>query len=481
MNNKNINKWLELADKQPVPVLKHTIKELRHLCRQEDIPIKEITHVVERDPGLVVHILHEFNNKRKGRLSAEITHINQAFRLMGTDQLTQLPEALPAIGDVLNEQSKYRLLLIFNRAYHASRFATDWAALRRDMTPDEVFTASILHFLGEMIISMHEPELLDKIAHLKIEKHLPSEEAQYLTLGFTLDELSLKIADKWKLPSLVREALHPESASSPRAYGINLAVQFTRVVGYEGWYSHETHDIQKSIADWLGIKLSTVIARTHMIAAEVAREIPQYDIPPIARLLPLIIEAEIEEQESDEDKIDLTSICLIPQVPVLHAAIKNLTTLSPAEITEDSVIHDIVDAMHDGIGLNRVAYCRYSEEERMFHGHVLKGTENDLVFNRFHIAVNSANLFTHLIKKPQAVLINDSNRANYWKLVPPEFQKLINNNSFVVMTIFKKDKPYALFYADRHSSACQLDERSYSYFKTLCTHASKILSQITDT
>ena len=173
-------------------------------------------------------------------------------------------------------------------------------------------------------------------------------------------------------------------------------------------------------------------------------------------------------------------MCLIPQVPVLHTAIKNLTTLSPDEITEDSVIHDIVDAMHDGIGLNRVAYCHYSDEDRMFHGHILKGTENDLVFNRFHIDVNNANLFTHMIKKPQAVLINDSNRANYWKLVQPEFQKLINNNSFVVMSIFKKDKPYGLFYADRHTSNCQLDDRSYSYFKTLCTHAAKILEQISN-
>ncbi|MCW8988770.1 MAG: HDOD domain-containing protein, partial [Gammaproteobacteria bacterium] len=129
MNN-NLNKWIELAEKQPVPVLKHTIKELRYLCRKEDIPIKEITHVVERDPSLIVHILRQSNNRRKGRLSTEITHINQAFRLMGTDQLTRLPDALPAVGDVLEGQAKYRLLQTFNRAYHAARFATDWAALR---------------------------------------------------------------------------------------------------------------------------------------------------------------------------------------------------------------------------------------------------------------------------------------------------------------------------------------------------------------
>lgn len=480
MNNKNLNKWIELAEKQPVPVLKHTIKELRGLCRQEDIPIKEITHVVERDPSLIVHILHESNNRRKGRLSAEITHINQAFRLMGTDQLTRLPDALPAVGDILEGQAKFRLLQTFNRAYHAARFATDWAAIRRDMTPDEVFTATNLHFLGEMVVSMNSPELLDKIAHLKIEKHMPSEEAQFLTLGFTLDELSLALAEKWQFPSLVKEALHPENANSPRAYGIMLGVQLSRIVCYEGWDCPATNKIQESVAEWLGIKLSALVTRTHIIAAEIAREIPQYDTPAYARTIPLIIEHKEDGEDVEDTKDDQTSLCLIPQLAVLHNAVKNLTTLSPTETTVESLIHLIVDAMHDGIGLNRVVFCHYSEEERRFNPFVIKGTENDFVFNRFKIEVNSANLFTHLIKKPQALLINDANRATYWKLVPEDFQKLINNNTFVVMSIFKNEKPYGLFYADRHTSTCQLDERSYSYFKTLCTHTSKILNQISD-
>ncbi|MDH5395698.1 MAG: HDOD domain-containing protein, partial [Gammaproteobacteria bacterium] len=124
--DKNLQHWVELADKQPIPVLKYTIKELRFLCQKAEIPLKEITHVVERDPGLVIHILRSSNNRPKGRLSSEITHVNQAFRLMGTDQLTRLPDALPAASDVLTDNAKVRLFATFSRAYHAARFATAW-------------------------------------------------------------------------------------------------------------------------------------------------------------------------------------------------------------------------------------------------------------------------------------------------------------------------------------------------------------------
>ena len=477
----NINKWLELAERQPVPVLKHTIKELRSLCRQEEIPLKEITHVVERDPGLVVHILRTSNNRTKGRLSSEITHVNQAFRLMGTDQLTKLPDALPAVGDVLENKAKVRLLATFNRAYHAARFATDWAFIRRDMTPDEVFAAAQLHFLGEMIISMHAPELLDKIATLRTEDNLASEEAQYMVLGFTLNELTLKIAEKFQFPELVKEALSPENAKFPRAYGIMLGVQLARNVTYDGWYSNNTFEIQEQIADWMDISVDEVIARSHTIAAEIAREVPQYDTLPAARFLPLIIQPPVE----DEVKTDITqqhdktaSICLIPQLSVLQSAVKEITTFSTQNINPEQLIQHIVTAMHDGIGFNRVVFCHYNEDESLLQGQIFKGSENDPIFNRFKINTRDSNLFKHLIQKPQAVLMNESTRAKFWPLVPEYFQKLIITNSFAAMSIFIKNKPYGLFYADRHTSTCQIEDRSYNYFKTLCTHTTKVLEQL---
>lgn len=480
MENKNIDKWVKLAVNEPVPVLKYTIKALRDLCCREEIPLKEITHVVERDPGLVVHILCSSNNRPKGRLSTEITHVNQAFRLMGTDQLTKLPDALPAVGDVLGDKAKVRLLATFNHAYHAARFATDWAFIRRDMTPDEVFAAAQLHFLGEMILAIHSPELLDKMSQLRVNDHLASEEAQYMILGFTLNELTLKIAEKLKFPSLVTEALSAENAKFPRAYGIMLAVQLARNITHEGWYSKHTFELQEKIAEWMGIPVDDVISRSHTIAAEVAREIPQYDTVPIARLLPLIIARPVEQASAaeEEEPQEQACICLIPQLSILRTAVKELTTFSPKNINPEQLIQHIVTAIHDGSGFNRVVFCSYNENEHILEGEVLKGAENDPVFNRFRINTGTANLFSHLITKPQAVLMNESTRANFWPLMPDEFQKLINTNSFVAMSIFIKNKPYGLFYADRHTSICQIEERSYGYFKTLCTHATKILEQL---
>lgn len=479
MKNKQLDKWVDLAEEHPIPVLKHTIKELRHLCQREDIPIKEITHVVERDPGLVIHILRDSNSRPKKGLASEITHINQAFRLMGTDQLTRLPDALPAAGDVLNKESKIRLFSTFNRAYHAARFATDWAAIRRDMTPDEVFTAAQLHFLGEMVIAVHEPALLDKITELRIQDHLAAEEAQFIVLGFTFNELTKKIADRLKFPELVHEALSAENARHPRAYGIMLGVQLSRSVTFEGWYSENTFNLQKEIAEWMDIPVDAVIARSHTIAAEIAREIPQYDTVPAAyHLIANMPDKKTTATKAEHDSQHDAALCLIPQLPVLRESMKMFADFSTEPMEVDDFIKEVVSAIHDGIGLNRVVFCLYNEDSNLLEGHIFKGSENDPVFNRFNIKMDNNNLFVRLITKPQAVLVNDASRDKLWPIVTADFQKLIITNSFVAISIFIKDKPYGMFYADRHTAACQIENKSYNYFKSLCREANKILETI---
>ena len=135
-------------------------------------------------------------------------------------------------------------------------------------------------------------------------------------------------------------------------------------------------------------------------------------------------------------------------------------------------------AMHDGIGLNRVVFARYEKNTKSLVGTVIVGSSNNPVFNRFNIKLDIPHLFTRLMEKPQAILINDETRNKFWSLVPQEFAKLIGTNSFAAMSVHYKDEPLGLFYADRHTSSCQIEDTSYKYFKTMSTQCSKILNSL---
>jgi len=475
----SLDQWLERIGDNPVPVLNRTIEQLRHLCKKENAAVTELASTVQQDPGLVVHLLHIMNNRSSSSMSTEITSVQQALMMMGTDQLSRLPSELPAMEKTLKAPALPRLLRTFARAYHAAQQATSWARQRRDMIPDEIFAAAQLHFLGEMHIAMHAPQLLDRIDTMRNEKNVASEEAQYIVLGFTLDQLTARLARLWKLPQLLLEALHPENAKYPRAYGVMLAVQLARGADVS-WQSDKTRKIQHQAAEWLDIDPDEIVAQSHQLAAEVARESAIYQTVPAAASLVQIQQqpekferqSELEIQQSD------AAICLVPQINVLKSLLAGLKRNELPADNAYQVVSYILKGLHDGIGLNRVLFACYDHDHKCLLAEKIIGADTDPAFSRFEIPLKVPSLFSQLMEKNQAVLINDTNRTKLWSLVPVEFQKLIGTNSFVAMSVVFDNKPVGLFYADRHHSSCQLDQRSYQYFKAVCNYAGQTLQRL---
>lgn len=483
-----IDSWIERIGDKPIPVLGETIKELKQLCSQENVSIPALTDVVECDPGLTVQILRNFNQRKRNSMSSEVTSVKQALMMMGTEQLSQLPERLPSLDETLGEVSRQRLLTIFARAYHAGQQATDWAIQRRDMTPDEVFAAAELHFLGEMLFAIVAPEKLQEIDDLRHDKHIASDEAQYLVLGFTFNQFTRALARKWQLPSLMLEALHDSNAQHPRAYGIMLAVQIAQSA-FIDWHSKKTYEIYEQVAEWLGLEQSSVTSKSHKLAVKIADKSAIYRVRPAAALLPLLPVVAVTENKVSEKpsassaNVSLPSsdetadICLSPQQTLLKNALHELTKMGQGNKALD-IISKTVRGMHDGIGLNRVVFAKHDKNTRTLKGVVIVGSSNNSLFNRFEIKQDIPHLFTRLMEKPQAILINDTTRNKFWSLVPKEFARLIGTNSFAAMSVFYKDEPLGLFYADRHTSSCQIDETSYQYFKTMSTQCTKILNSL---
>lgn len=472
----DIDAWIKKIGDQPVPVLGDTIRDLKRLCAMDDVPVPEITNVVERDPGLTVQILRSSNLRRRNSLSTDVTSVKQALMMMGTAQLSKLPERLPDIEKSVSEATRQRLLKIFSRAYHAGRQASYWAVQRRDMTPDEVFAAAELHFLGEMLFAMVAPEKLHEIDELRKEKHISSEEAQYLVLGFSLNQFTRALARRWQLPRLVVEALHDGNAQYPRAYGIMLAVQVAQCA-FIDWYSPRTLEFYQMTAEWLNDDIENVIRQSHRLAVDIARNSELYHTQPAAALLPMLPSVQKLTQEKSAvrpSSNDIADICLIPQPGVLKSAIQEINKLVHGKNALE-LIARAVHGMHDGIGLNRVVFAEYDPVTLQLKSRIVAGASNDPHFSRFNISLKKPSLFSELMKKTQGILINDVTRQKFWPMIPEEFARFIGTNSFIAVSLHIKSRPLGLFYADRHTSSCQLDNTSYNYFKTLSVNIGKIL------
>ena len=175
----------------------------------------------------------------------------------------------------------------------------------------------------------------------------------------------------------------------------------------------------------------------------------------------------------DED----ADFCLMPQRRVLLRVMKSLTQTEES-LSLKKVLALTMEGMHEGLGLNRVVFAMLTPDKGQLRARSILGSDNDPLFNRFVIDLESHNLFTRLLEKPQSLWLDENNRGKFFPLIPIGFHKLIRNDSFLVMSLFVRNKPVGIFYADRHTNACRLDAESYKRFKQLVAQASQTLSRI---
>jgi len=438
--------------------------------------------------------------------------------LLGIDRAKRLPLGHPQLESTLNGYAQKGYIRAACRAFHAAFQAWDWAHINNDHAPEEIMLAALLHDVAEMALWVTAPEKMHQFRKLMLKDRIPTDEAQYIAFGESLEHFSREIAARWQLPELVNDALRPENANNPRIRGVMLAVQLARTTE-RGWYWEKAERIMPQIADYLGAPIDEVIPHVHKNAIRTAREAPFYEARQAAALLPMLpggeqlsIDDEFPEPitkanaqvsktsasttvakiadagsaqtahqinaSSTPEQAPATTVCLSPQPPIYNKALRELHQ-GIGTLNSSDLMRKAVHCMHDGIGLNRAVFTLLTKHPDKLVSRFIIGSDNDPIFSRFAITLNKPHLFTRLMEKQVSLWVNDDNRAKYWPLIPGDFKTLIKTNSFFAMSIHVKDKPVGLFYADRRSIDCKLDAASYKQFRQVCQLVAKGLANLT--
>ena len=465
-----VTDWEQRLESVPVPAFRHSFESLRPLCRNENVRMAALADVIQEDPGLTIRLLRMINHLNHKHLGAEVTTVEHALMMLGLAQVASITDGLPQIEDIPAGPGRDGLMRTLSRAYHAAYQAWDWARLQKDAEPDEIFAATLLHQLAEMLLWLQAPEKMVEVEELVGSSGIDPEEAQYVVLGFGLDQLGAALAKAWSLPTLVRESLLPENAQHARPLCVMLGVQLAREVE-RGRSGNRTRAVIGQVAEYLHWPVEAAASRAHRNAVEAARATTFYQVLPAAARLLEPIGAVPREDAAAE-------FCLTPRPDVFNRVVGTLST--PAtELTATGIIALSLEGLHEGAGLNRVVFAMLSKDQQRLRARNIVGADNDALFNQFGIELEGDSLFSRLMRKPQAIWINDTNRDRSWPLVPEAFRHTVRTYSFFAMSVFVKGRPAGLFYADRHTSECSLDAAAYEQFKRLAVLATRAIDTLT--
>jgi HD-like signal output (HDOD) protein len=254
--------WVEFLCKTDIPVLKQTAREMLRLQQDEDtLSARGLSAIIIQDPMMTFRLLRYSQTHQHKNQSRDLVTVEQALLMMGmTTFFKDLPPQ-PLVQDILktNLTAQTHLFKLIHRAHRAARFAADWATLLYDMQAEEVYIATLLHDLAEMLMLCFCPEAMNKIYAMQLaDKTLRSHDAQQEVLGFILSDLQQALDNASHLPPLLSLLIQDGNSSDRRVKNVSLAVNLARHSAH-GWDDAALPDDYRDIAELLRVDVEKVM------------------------------------------------------------------------------------------------------------------------------------------------------------------------------------------------------------------------------
>jgi HD-like signal output (HDOD) protein len=438
---KGLGPWVRKLTQQSMPVMGKVIIELNSLTGSEDAEINQLAEVILRDPNLTSHVLRVSNSVYYNPSTVPVTTISRAIVLIGLKGMRAVCISLLLIDTLLKSAPKDRVLQLIAQGLHS---ATQARNMVKDLDGDaieEVFIAALLFNLGEMAYLACEKITPENVGLLS-ENPKEREVAMEKVLGTTFKSITRALAKHWKLGDTLEHALHPGREPNQRVKAVILAESLCRAA-HKGWDSPQVGKIVAEIAHFTEVDLSTTWQTVQEMAVRAAEIALEYGAAEACPLIPIKSD-NLTIPEIKEEKKPIRADILL-QLNILS----ELTTATVEKSDVNTVFQMVVEGMHRGVGLDRVALA-FIQNFHVSAKYVLGlGTETWRTQFVIDVGPYSDNIFTHAIANTASISFDKSFSVKNPDLYSSGVRELFNGAPCVIYVVRMGGRTPALFYGDK--------------------------------
>jgi len=502
--------WLTQLEPMQLPI-DAAVRGAFLLKLEEGASASELSTLLQSDPALVLLLFREAN-RALARYDREAHTLEHAISLLGAGRMQALAAEAPVLDPAHPFSESYRATLM--RSRHAAAQAQLWAEGTGLWPAEEVFWSTLLAASPLWPLWLEAGPALQRIEQWRAEHGAVSPRSVAEVLGCDYRELGAELGKRWLLPGMSQASWDAKSAGSLRQWiGLEraarldeppvingrplaelchhpaLIVSLANAIAEEAdwdWHSERALRLLKAAATACRRPLAVLINSCHRTAAAISREYADTGLlTPGAKLLCRWQQARLWRQDlpattasrSTSDTSTSTANPADRANRILAEAARKLRT--PTEIgSVRDALELVVNTLHDGAGLKRVTALFVKPTTRELQTVLSVGADKTPALRQLRLPSQNNQLLSQLLTKPICLLIDADNRGKYWQHLPEDFRVAIGCDSFVLMTVFAKDRPVALLCADNAPDALVNGERQHTLFKQICQLASQTLSQL---
>ncbi|MHB0869397.1 MAG: HDOD domain-containing protein [Chloroflexota bacterium] len=198
--------WLNTVNN--LPPFPTVVQEATALLDSNRSSARDVARVISRDEAITTKILRVVNSAFYGA-PGEVTTVSHAVTLLGFEQLRLL-----IVGVALLEQGRVRNPLadlarkrIWEHSTACARWSQELARATRYPLVEEAAVAGLLHDVGKVVLAVSSPREFTNSVAVSHAEGIASWEAEEKALGFNHVETGKMVAERWRLPSVVRRSI----------------------------------------------------------------------------------------------------------------------------------------------------------------------------------------------------------------------------------------------------------------------------------
>lgn len=220
---------------QPIPLIVHKVLEL---TEDPDCSMKDLVHLVERDPSATANLLKTCNSAYLG-LPVKVDSVHQAVAMIGIQKVVELIMAKGISGNLVKAQKGYQLEMgdLWKQSVASAMVARTLAERRELFGLPAIYTAALLKDIGKVVLHEYlenQWEKAKKFLSIKGNSFIDFEKEN---AGIDHATLGGIIAKEWNFsPHMVfmienHHMSNPETRNDPATSTLYLADMVAMMVG----------------------------------------------------------------------------------------------------------------------------------------------------------------------------------------------------------------------------------------------------------
>jgi HD-like signal output (HDOD) protein len=475
---RNLAEWVEVLSDKGMPAFARSVQEISGVAADRASSAAELARVVLQDAAMTARLLRVANSPIYSPTVRGISTVSRAVVLLGFDTVRSLCLSIAVIDSLQGGAQKARMAEQMARSFHAAMQARSFAEKRGDVSPEEVFIATLLCGIGDLAFwslktgaarKLNEALQVPGVDHVRAEKQV---------LGFELNELSLALSRKWHLGELLENSLEKKGAKNPRVSNVEYARELA-VKAEKGWESPEVKKLLGRVAEALYLPMREVTDIVHQNASQASRAARYFGVgDTAARLIPLPATATRGEAGEEPGGEEQQPVFLDPDPMLQLTILRELSGMMGGQHDINLLLEMVLEGVFRGVGMDRSLFAMLNPERTLLRARYALGWDkNDMRENFvFDVASRQSNIFSHVLASREPLWVGGKADPQLTALISKPVLALTGGAQFFVMPVEVNAKPIGLFYADRKPSGRGLDEDSFTAFKHFCQQANLALA-----